>query len=65
MQLVPSLKQSIVTSAKSLFAERAKTNFMGVMDKEIDPTRKVNSSQGRNHNMVKKHGESSWRNTDS
>lgn len=46
MQLVPSLKQSIVTSAKSLFAERAKTNFMGVMDKEIDPTRKVNSSSG-------------------
>jgi MoaA/NifB/PqqE/SkfB family radical SAM enzyme len=40
MQLVPSLKQSLVISAKSLLAGRAKTNFSGVMDKEIDPASK-------------------------
>lgn len=40
VQLVPSLKQSLVISAKSLLAGRAKTNFIGVMDKEIDPASK-------------------------
>lgn len=37
MQLVPSLKQSLAASAKSLLARRPKTRFVGVMDKAFAP----------------------------
>jgi MoaA/NifB/PqqE/SkfB family radical SAM enzyme len=37
MQLVPSLKQSLAASAKSLLARRPQTKFVGVMDKAFVP----------------------------
>ena len=37
MQLAPSVKQLLTSSAKSLL-ERPKVTFVGVMDKEFDPT---------------------------
>jgi hypothetical protein len=37
MQLVPSVKQLLTGSAKSLLA-RPKVTFMGIMDEEFDPT---------------------------
>ena len=37
MQLVPSLKQSLAISAKSLFARRTRSTFSGAMDEELEP----------------------------